>query len=268
MSKHSGPFTASFLWEPLDQWPTFIPEELTDEQKSLATMSKDFFKSEVEPQREKIENKEDGVTPGLLKKAGELGLLMAEIPEKYSGLGLDKVTATVISENMTGWSSFSVPFLCHTGIGTLPILYFGSEEQRQKYLPKLASGEFIGAYALTEPNSGSDALAAQTKAVLSDDKSHYVLNGEKMFITNGGFADLFTVFAKVDGEAFSAFIVERGFEGVSTGKEEKKMGIHGSSTVPLILNNAKVPVENMLGEVGKAHRIAFNVLTVLPVCPT
>ena len=262
MTAHEGPFSASFLWEPIDRWPVFIPEELSDEQKELAKLARSFVKNDVEPLRERIEEKEEGLVPQLLRKAGELGLLMAEIPENYGGLSLNKVTTTVIAENIIGWSSFPVPFLCHTGIGTLPILYYGTEEQKQKYLPKLATGEMIGAYALTEANSGSDALAAKTKAVLSPDGKHYVLNGEKQFITNGSFADLFTVFAKIDGEKFTAFLVERQFPGVSTGKEEKKLGIHGSSTTPLVLQEAKVPVENVLGEIGKGHRIAFNVLNV------
>lgn len=263
MATKSGPFTASFLWEPVGKWNLFIPEELSSEQKDLAKLARDFIKNEVEPKREAIESKtEPTLVPSLLKKCGELGLLMAEIPEAYGGLGLNKTTATVIAENATGWTSFMVPLMCHTGIGTIPILYYGTEEQKKKYLPKLATGEFIGAYALTEAGSGSDALAAKTRAVLSPDKKYYILNGEKQFITNGSFADLFTVFAKVDGEQFTAFIIERNTPGFSVGKEEKKMGIHGSSTVPVILQDCKVPVENVLGEVGKGHRIAFNVLNV------
>lgn len=258
-----GPFSASFLWEPIAKWDQFIPEELGSEQKELAKMARDFVKNEVEPNRKKFDlEKDTKLVAHLMRKCGELGLLMAEVPESYGGLGLDKKTATVIAENGTGWSSFSVPLMCHTGIGTLPILYFGTEAQKKKYLPKLATGEFLGAYALTEAGSGSDALAAKAKATLSPDKKFYILNGEKQFITNGGFADLITVFAKVDGEHFTAFIVERTYPGVSTGPEEKKMGISGSSTVPLILQDCKVPVENVLGEVGKGHRIAFNVLNV------
>lgn len=258
-----GPYSASFLWEDLNQWDQFIPEELNQEQKELAKLARNFIVNEVEPKREQIEGKTNlELVPNLLKKAGQLGLLMAEIPEEYGGLGLNKKTATVIAEYATGWSSFIVPVMCHTGIGTLPILWYGTEEQKKKYLPKLATGEYLAAYALTESGSGSDALAAKAKAVLSPDKKYYILNGEKQFITNGGFADLFTVFAKVDGDKFTAFLVERNFPGLSTGKEEKKMGIHGSSTVPLILQDCKVPVENVLGEVGKGHRIAFNVLNV------
>ncbi|MDO8494464.1 MAG: acyl-CoA dehydrogenase family protein [Deltaproteobacteria bacterium] len=261
--ENQGIFSASFLWEPIEKWDQFIPEEMTPEQKEFAKVARDFAKNEVQPNREEIDVKKNKeLPPKLLKKSGELGLLMAEVPENYGGLGLDKKTATIIAENITGWCSFIVPFMCHTGIGTLPILYYGTEEQKKKYLPKLASGEFLGAYALTEAGSGSDALAAKTKAVLSPDKKFYILNGEKQFITNGGFADLFTVFAKVDGEKFTAFIVEKNTEGLSHGKEEQKMGIHGSSTVPLILQDCKVPVENVLGEVGKGHHIAFNVLNV------
>lgn len=263
MVKRDGPYSASFLWEPTGTWDIFIPEELNNEQKELAKLARDFLKNEIEPKREQIESKQDPkLVPSLMKKAGELGLLMAEIPENYGGLGLGKITATVIAENATGWSSFIVPLMCHTGIGTIPILYYGTREQKKKYLPKLATGEFLGAYALTEAGSGSDALAAKTRAVLSPDKKFYILNGEKQFITNGGFADLFTVFAKVDGEQFSAFLVERNTPGLSVGKEEKKMGIHGSSTVALILQDCKVPVENVLGVVGKGHHIAFNVLNV------
>ena len=262
MVQHEGPFSASFLWEPIGRWPVFIPENLTDEQKEIAKLARDFFDQEILPNREKIEAKEPGLTPALMKKAGALGLLMAEIPEKYGGLGLNKVTATAISENITGWSSFTVPFMCHTGIGTLPTLYYGTETLRQKYLPKLGSGEYLGAYALTEAGSGSDALAAKTRAVLSPDKRFYILNGEKQFITNGGFADIFTVFAKVDGDKFTAFLVERNTPGLSNGKEEKKMGIDGSSTTPIVFQDVKVPVENVLGEIGKGHRIAFNVLNI------
>ncbi len=257
-----GPFSASFLLEPLGTYDFFIPEEFDAQQKDLAKLGRDFYKNEIEPVRERIEQKEAGLVAKTMKKAGELGLLMAEVPEKYGGLGLNKVTATVIAESVTGWTSFTVPLMAHTGIGTLPTVYFGTEEQRKKYVPKLATGEMIGAYALTEANSGSDALAARAKAVLSDDKKYYILNGEKMFITNGGFADLFTVFAKVDGEKFTAFLVERSFPGVSTGKEEKKMGLDGSSTTTLILQDVKVPVENVLGEIGKGHRIAFNILNI------
>ena len=198
----------------------------------------------------------------LLKKAGELGLLGADVGEEYGGLGLDKISSTLITENMAGGRSFGLTHGAHVGIGTLPIAYFGNEAQKKKYLPKLASGEWIAAYALTEPESGSDALGARTTAVLDRDGSHYVLNGQKQWITNAAFADVFIVYAKVDGEKFTAFIVERAFPGVSTGPEEKKMGIQGSSTRTLHLENVPVPVENVLGEVGRGHVIAFNILNV------
>ncbi|PIR20207.1 MAG: acyl-CoA dehydrogenase [Deltaproteobacteria bacterium CG11_big_fil_rev_8_21_14_0_20_47_16] len=251
-----------FLLTPLNDDYIFIPDELDSTVRELADVTVQFMTKEVMPLLKDIEDKKPGVMSNLLKKTGELGLLMVEVPEKYSGMGMGKVTATAISENVTHDGSFAVAFMCHTGIATLPILYYGTEDQKQKYLPKLASGEFLGAYALTEPGSGSDALAAKTKAVLSPDGKHYILNGEKTFITNGGFADLYTVFAKVDGEKFTAFLVERTMPGVSTGPEEHKMGIHGSSTVPLILQDCKVPVENVLGEVGRGHKIAFNILNV------
>jgi alkylation response protein AidB-like acyl-CoA dehydrogenase len=252
----------SWLLEPVGARRIFIYEHLSDEQKEFGKTTADFIEKEVLPKSKEIEEQKPAVSPNLLKKAGEIGLLMAETPEQYGGLGMNKVTSTVITENSTGQGSFCVTFLCHTGIGTLPILYFGTEEQKQKYLPKLSTGEMIGAYALTEAGSGSDALAAKTKAVLSSDGKYYVLNGEKMFITNGGFADLITVFAKIDGEQFSAFLVEKGFPGVSCGPEEKKMGIKGSSTTTIILQDAKVPVENVLGEIGRGHKIAFNVLNI------
>src|SRR5690606_10563360 len=198
----------------------------------------------------------------LLKKAGELGLLSADIPEEYGGLGLDKTSSALITEKFSRAGAFSITHGAHVGIGSLPIVFFGNEEQKAKYLPKLATGELIAAYALTESGSGSDALAAKTTAVLNEAGTHYILNGEKQFITNAAFADVFIVYAKVDGEHFSTFIVERDFPGVSTGAEEQKMGIKGSSTRTLILDNAEVPAENLLGEIGKGHRIAFNILNV------
>ncbi|MFO1519311.1 MAG: acyl-CoA dehydrogenase family protein [bacterium] len=252
----------SWLLEPIGARRIFIQEQISEEQKQFGQTTADFINNEVLPLSKEIEEQKPGVSAGLLKKAGEIGLLMAEIPEQYSGLGMDKVTSTVISESSVAQGSFSVTFMCHTGIGTLPILYYGTEEQKQKYLPKLATGEYIGAYALTEAGSGSDALAAKTKAVLSADGKYYTLNGEKMFITNGSFADVITVFAKVDGEKFTAFIVEKGYPGVSHGPEEKKMGIKGSSTTTIVLQDVKVPVENVLGEIGRGHKIAFNILNV------
>ncbi len=260
----SGQFRqgASWLLTEVGKDKIFIAEDMNDEQKAFGQTATDFVTKEVIPVSEKIEKKEAGVSVNLLKKAGEIGLLMAGIPEAYGGLGMNKVTTTALSENATHQGSWTVSYMCHTGIGTLPILYFGNKEQKEKYLPKLASGEFIGAYALTEAGSGSDALAAKTKAVLSPDGKHYILNGEKMFITNGAWADVITVFAKVDGEHFTGFIVEKDFPGVSHGKEEEKMGIHGSSTTTIVLEDAKIPVENVLGEIGKGHKIAFNVLNI------
>ena len=252
----------SFLLEPTASTDIFVPEDLSFELRELGTTTAKFSSREVFSKAEKIDVKEPGLMPSLLKAAGAQGLLMVEIPEVYGGLGLGKVASTVIAENITHQTSFSVAFMCHTGIGTLPVLYYGSEDQKKRYLPKLATGEMLAAYALTEANAGTDALAGKAKAVLSPDKKHYLLNGEKVFITNGGIADLITIFAKVDGEHFTAFLVEKGFEGVSTGKEEDKMGLHGTSTVPIYLNDAKVPVENVLGEIGKGHKIAFNVLNI------
>src|SRR5690606_6491473 len=211
---------------------------------------------------DRIDNLEKGLMPSLVEKAGELGLLSISLPEEYGGLGKDFITSTLVNEGLGGGYSFSVAVAAHTGIGTLPILYFGTEEQKAKYIPKLATGEWKGAYGLTEPNSGSDALSAKTTARLSEDGKFYILNGQKSWITNGGFADIYTVFAKIDGEKFTAFIVERGFEGFTQGQEEHKMGIKGSSTVQLYFQDCRVPVENVLGEIGKGHIIAFNILNI------
>lgn len=252
----------AFLVDSVEQGRIFIREDLNVEQKAFGEACHDFFINEVLPKHADIEKQVDGLSESLLKKAGELGFLMVEIPEAYGGLGMDKRTATIMTEAASVQASFAVTVMCHTGIGTLPILYFGTQEQKKKYLPKLASGEWIGAYALTEAGSGSDALGAKTKAVLSEDGKHYILNGSKMWITNGGWADVFTVFAKVDGEKFTAFIVEKTFPGFSHAAEEKKMGIKGSSTTVINLDNCSVPVENVLGEIGKGHRIAFNVLNI------
>lgn len=252
----------SFLFSDVREGRIRIREDITAEQQAIGKTCEDFFKNEVLPRSAEIEVQKDGVAVELLKKAGELGLLMVEIPEGYGGLGMDKTTATVVSEYSSIQGSFAVTFMCHTGIGTLPILYYGTPAQKEKYLPKLATGEFVGAYALTEAGSGSDALGAKAKAVLSADGKHYVLNGAKMFITNGRWADVVTVFAKVDGEKFTAFIVETKWKGVSCSAEEKKMGIKGSSTVVLNLDDVQVPVENVLGEIGRGHKIAFNVLNV------
>jgi alkylation response protein AidB-like acyl-CoA dehydrogenase len=268
----------------------FTPEDFTEEHRMIYETTKDFVNKEVLPNVDKIEEKDQDLVLGILAKAGELGLNGTDVPEEYGGLGLDKVSTTVkagelglngtdvpeeygglgldkvsttvVAEAMGACGSFTTIQAAHTGIGTLPIVYFGNEEQKKKYLPKLASGEWCGAYCLTESDAGSDALNARTKAVLSEDNKYYILNGTKMFITNCGWAKSFIVYAKVDGEQFTGFIVERDFPGVSTGAEEKKMGMHGSSTRPLILEDAKVPVENVLFEIGKGHKIAFNVLNV------
>jgi len=240
----------------------FIPEDFNEEQQMVKDMCHQFLLTEVLPVIDRIDQAEPGLMPSLLIKAGEQGLLGASIPETFNGLGKDFITSTLINEGLGGGFSFSVAVAAHTGIGTLPILYFGTDAQKAKYIPKLASGEWKGAYGLTEPNSGSDALGAKSTAVLSPDGKHYILNGQKCWITNGGFADVFTVFAKVDGDKFSTFIVERGMEGFTQGPEEHKMGIKGSSTVQLYFQDCKVPVENLLGEVGKGHIIAFNILNI------
>jgi len=240
----------------------FIPEEFNEEQIMVRDMCSQFLDTEVLPVADRMDKLEPGLMPGLLEKAGEQGLLGVSVPEQYGGMGKDFITSTLVAEYLGGGYSFSVANAAHTGIGTLPILYFGTEAQRAKYVPKLASGEFKGSYGLTEPNSGSDALSAKTTAKLSADGKHYVLNGQKCWITNGGFADVYTVFAKIDGEQFTAFIVEHGMEGFTLGPEEHKMGIKGSSTVQLYFQDCKVPVENVLGEIGRGHIIAFNILNI------
>ena len=240
----------------------FIPEEFNEEQLMVRDMCTQFLETEVLPVVERMDKLEPGLMPGLLAKAGEQGLLGVSVPEQYGGMGKDFITSTIVAEYLGGGYSFSVANAAHTGIGTLPILYFGTEAQRAKYVPKLASGAFKGSYGLTEPNSGSDALSAKTTAKLSADGTHYLLNGQKCWITNGGFADIYTVFAKIDGEQFTAFIVERGMEGFTLGPEEHKMGIKGSSTVQLYFQDCKVPVENVLGEIGRGHIIAFNILNI------
>jgi alkylation response protein AidB-like acyl-CoA dehydrogenase len=240
----------------------FIPEEFNEEQLMVRDMCSQFLDTEVLPVVERMDKLEPGLMPGLLEKAGEQGLLGVSVPEQYGGMGKDFITSTIVAEYLGGGYSFSVANAAHTGIGTLPILYFGTEAQRAKYVPKLASGEFKGSYGLTEPNSGSDALSAKTTAKLSADGKYYILNGQKCWITNGGFADIYTVFAKIDGEQFTAFIVERGTEGFTQGPEEHKMGIKGSSTVQLYFQDCKVPVENVLGEIGRGHIIAFNILNI------
>ena len=241
---------------------TFTSEDFNEEQQMVKDMCLQFLTAEVHPIVDRIDKLEPGLMPSLMVKAGEQGLLGASVPEEFGGLGKDFITSTLVNEGLGGGYSFSVAIAAHTGIGTLPILYFGTDEQKHKYIPKLASGEWKGAYGLTEPNSGSDALSAKTSAVLSADGKHYILNGQKCWITNGGFADVYTVFAKIDGDKFSAFIIERGFEGFTQGPEEHKMGIKGSSTVQLYFQDCKVPVENLLGEIGKGHIIAFNILNI------
>jgi alkylation response protein AidB-like acyl-CoA dehydrogenase len=241
---------------------TFIPENFQEEQMMVKEMCASFLDTEVLPLIDRIDKLEPGLMPSLLDKAGEQGLLGTSIPENLGGLGKDFVTSTLVNEGLGGGFSFSVAMAAHTGIGTLPILYFGTDAQKEKYIPKLASGAWKGSYGLTEPNSGSDALSAKTTATLSKDGKFYLLNGQKCWITNGGFADVFTVFAKIDGEKFTAFIVEKNFEGFTRGPEEHKMGIKGSSTVQLYFQDCKVPVENVLGEIGKGHIIAFNILNI------
>lgn len=241
---------------------TFIPEDFNEEQQMVKDMCAAFLDSEVLPVIDRIDKLEPGLMPSLVAKAGEQGLLGTSIPEAFGGLGKDFITSTLVNESLGGGFSFSVAVAAHTGIGTLPILYFGTDEQKQKYIPKLSSGEWKGAYGLTEPNSGSDALGAKTTATLSADGKYYLLNGQKCWITNGGFADVYTVFAKIDGDKFTGFIVERGFEGFTQGSEEHKMGIKGSSTVQLFFQDCKVPVENVLGEIGRGHIIAFNILNI------
>lgn len=252
----------SFLIQPSSPENIFTPEDFSEEHQMIIQMCEEFLEKEVLPHLADIDQQKDNIMPRLLDKAGELGLLGAAFPEKYGGLGKDFVTATLVNECLGSGHSFAVAMAAHNGIGSLPILYFGTEAQKQKYIPKLATGEMKGAYALTEPNSGSDALAASTTATLTPDGSGYALNGQKIWITNGGFADVFTVFAKEDGDKFSAFIVERNTPGLSFGEEEHKMGIKGSSTRQLFFENCIVPKENILGEIGKGHIIAFNILNI------
>ncbi len=258
-----------FLVRETDPQSIYIPAEIDEEQKMIVDMCREFLEKEVMPNLDRIDKQEEGLMQSLLDKAGELGMLSTAIPEAYGGFGKDFNTNTFLAEIIGAGNSFPVSLMAHTGIGTLPILYFGTEDQKQKYLPKLSTGELKACYCLTEPGSGSDALAAKTKAVLSDDKSHYVINGQKMWITNGGFADVFIVFAQVDeknqsqGESgFTGFILERNMEGLTTGEEEHKMGIKGSSTCQVFFEDCKVPAENLLGEIGKGHLIAFNILNI------
>jgi alkylation response protein AidB-like acyl-CoA dehydrogenase len=251
----------AFLNRAADPAEVFTPEDLTDEQRLFGQTAAEFMRNEVLPNEQKLYAHDWKLTRELLKKAAELDLLRLEIPEAYGGLGLDKVSAAYVGEQIATNPSFGGSLGAHTSIGTLPIVYFGNDAQKAKYLPRLANAEWIGAYALTEPHSGSDALSARTTARLSPDGRHYVLNGQKAWITNGGFADVFTVFAKVDGEKFTAFIVERSM-GVQSGADEKKLGLDGSSTTVLMLDNVHVPVENVLGTIGEGHKVAFNILNL------
>ena len=258
-SKVSG---GSFLLEERKPSEIFTPEDFSEQHQLIAQTAEDFAVNEIIPNAEKIEHKDFSITRDLLKKAGELGLSSVDIPEAYGGMEMDKVSSAIIADHVAKYAGFATTWGGHTGIGTLPIVYFGTEEQKKKYLPRLATGEIVGAYALSEASSGSDALNCRARAELSKDGKQYILNGEKMWITNAGFADLFTVFAKINGEKFTAFLVEKNFPGFSIGAEEHKMGIRGSSTCPIILNDCQVPVENLLGEAGKGHVIAFNILNV------
>jgi alkylation response protein AidB-like acyl-CoA dehydrogenase len=261
-SDRKPPLGGAFLIESVGEREPFVYEDFGADELSLASTAEEFVTNEVLPHLEDIENKKEGLMPSLLRRAGELGLLMIEVPAEYGGLGLAKAVALLVAASTTECASFNVAMTAHTGIGTLPLVMYGNDEQRVRYLPKLATGEWIGAYALSEPGSGSDALGAKTRAVLSADGRFYRLNGVKQFITNAGFADLVTVFAKVDGEKFTAFLVERAFPGVSTGPEEHKLGIKGSSTRQVILEDVDVPVANVLGQIGQGHKIAFNILNV------
>jgi alkylation response protein AidB-like acyl-CoA dehydrogenase len=250
----------SFLLEsPLAQ-DVFTPADLTDDQKLIGQTAEEFVVKEVMPFVKELENKKPGLMPELVRKGGAVGLMGGGVPEQYGGAGLDKIATTVLTEKLSIYGGFAVTHGAHAGIGTLPIVYFGTEEQKKKYLPKLATAELIGAYCLSEPQAGSDAQNSLTRAELNKEGTHYILNGQKMWITNGGFADVYIVFAKIDGEKFTAFIVERTFPGFKPGNEEHKMGIHGSSTTPIFLENCKVPKENVLHEIGRGHIVAFNIL--------
>ena len=252
----------SFLLETRTPEEVFTPEDLNEEQRQIAATAQEFARVEILPNAPAIEAKTPGVMARLLRKAGELGFTSVDVPEEYGGMGMDKVSLTVIADHISVLASFSTAFGAHTGIATLPLVWYGTEEQKQRYLPKLASGEWVGGYALSEASSGSDAMNIRTRATLSADGQYYILNGEKMWITNCGIASIYTVFAKIDGEKFSAFLVERDAPGLTVGAEEHKLGIRGSSTCPLVLDNCRIPAGNLLGEAGKGHHIAFNVLNV------
>ncbi len=257
-----APKGGSFLIEARAPQDVFTPEDITDQHKLIAQTAQEFIDQEIVPRLQEIEDKKPGVLRELLRKAAEVGLSSTDLPQRFGGLALDKISSIIVAEKMARNGSWAATVGAQAGIGVLPIAFFGTDAQKEKYLPKLASAEWVGAYSLSEASSASDALNVKTRAVLSPDGKHYILNGAKMWVTNGGIADVYVVFAKVDGEKFSAFIVERGFAGVSAGAEEHKMGIRGSSTTPLNLENVPVPVENLLGEIGKGHLIAFNTLNV------
>jgi alkylation response protein AidB-like acyl-CoA dehydrogenase len=250
----------SFLLESPLPGDVFTPADLTDDQKLIGQTAEEFVVKEVLPLAKDLENKKPGLMAELVKKGGEVGLMGGGVPEEFGGAGLDKISTTVLTEKLSLYGGFAVTHGAHAGIGTLPIVYFGTDAQKKKYLPKLATGEWIGAYCLSEPQAGSDAQNSLTRAELNKEGTHYILNGQKMWITNGGFADIYIVFAKIDGEKFTAFIVERSFPGFKPGNEEHKMGIHGSSTTPIFLENCKVPKENLLHEIGRGHIVAFNIL--------
>src|SRR5258706_15173202 len=258
-TKHQG---GSFLLTPSEPGQIFSPEDFTQEHHAIARTTEEFFNKEVAPNLEDIQHQKPGLAIGILRKSAELGLTAVVIPEKFGGMEMDLTSAMIVAEGVSKDGSYSGWHGAHTGIGTLPLLMFGNDEQKQRYLPKLASAEMVAAYCLSEPQAGSDALAARTRADLSPDGKHYILNGQKMWITNGGGADLYTIFAKVGGEKFTAFLVERSYPGVQPGGEEKKMGIKGSSTTAIYLDKVQVPVENVLGEIGRGHIIAFNILNL------
>src|SRR6185437_9584172 len=262
-ASHSGRIPGGgFLLESCTPHEIFTPEDFTEQQQLIGKAAEEFALNEIVPNIPKMEAKDFSISRELIRKAADLGLCAVEVPEAYGGLEMDKISAAIIAERIAKYAGFATTWGAHSGIGLLPIVYFGSEAQKRKYLSRLVSGEIVGAYALSEASSGSDALNCRARAQLSSDGKFYVLNGEKMWITNAGFADLFTVFAKIDGEKFTAFLIERNFPGFSVGAEEHKMGIRGSSTCPLILNDCQVPAENVLGEIGRGHIIAFNILNI------
>jgi alkylation response protein AidB-like acyl-CoA dehydrogenase len=262
VSNKTAPKGGEFIIKPTEAQNVFTPADFTEEQNMMYQTCLDFVQTEVMPLLDRLDNHEEGLMRGLMEKAGQLGLFGVSVPEQFGGLDMDFATALRVTEGVGGGHSFPVAFAAHTGIALLPILYFGNDEQKKKYIPGLTDGSLMGAYCLTEPGSGSDALGAKTKAVLNAEGTHYVLNGQKMWITNAGFADVFIVFAKIDGEQFTGFIVDKDTPGLTLGNEEHKMGIKGSSTRQVFLTDALVPKENVLGEIGKGHLIAFNVLNI------